>query len=108
MAYIDQLTIYLDILGQPEGFILFKNKNDGEIKIKEVKYEKDIMTSILTRISLLHKAIKSKQLLERPFERNSFQCKTCVHRLVCWKLPMERKLWGFQRLKEAPQGTLAV
>lgn len=93
--YTTQLTIYMHILKLP-GFFVFKCKNDAEWNIKEFKYSKKRMEDILQKAAAIAAALKTKILIDKPFERNSWECKTCPFRLHCWKLPMEQRKWGQQ------------
>lgn len=91
--YVDQLLIYLDILDKPLGFILFKNKNDSELKLKYVKFNQFRFKAILDRLAQVHMGAKKKKLLPRPYAATNYLCKTCAYRMQCWNLPMESKRW---------------
>jgi CRISPR/Cas system-associated exonuclease Cas4 (RecB family) len=93
MSYIEQVHLYMDILSLPKGAILFKDKNSAELKIKEFKYSYDVIKDILDRLANLHKLAKKKELVPRPYERNSWQCRLCPYRLSCYNLPMEARHW---------------
>jgi hypothetical protein len=94
LNYVDQLQIYMDILGKENGFIIFKDKNSAELKVKRLKNDADLMISILNRVAEIHKGVKAKELVARPYGRDTWHCKLCSYRLQCWKLPMEARHWG--------------
>jgi len=93
MKYVEQLTIYLDILSKPLGMLIFKDRNWSEIKIKEVKYDPELMNRILDKIAGLHKGIKEGKLVPRPYKPRDKECKYCPYRLPCQHLPVESKRW---------------
>lgn len=104
MNYVCQLTVYLDILGQSRGFFIFKDKNTSELKIKEVLANPTLMTQILDRIASIHNGIKSKTLMDRPYERTDWHCRLCQFRLACWKLAMESRRWSKRAWEGAKDG----
>jgi CRISPR/Cas system-associated exonuclease Cas4 (RecB family) len=94
LNYVDQLQIYMDILDKKSGFILFKDKNSAELKVMRLKNDPELMNSILDRVAEIHKGVKAKELVSRPYGRDTWHCKLCSYRLQCWKLPMEARHWG--------------
>jgi len=84
----------MDILGKASGFIIFKDKNSAELKVKRLKNDPELMNSILTRVALIHEGVKAKALVQRPYGRDTWHCKLCSYRLQCWKLPMDKRTWG--------------
>jgi CRISPR/Cas system-associated exonuclease Cas4 (RecB family) len=94
LNYVDQLQIYMDILSKKSGFIIFKDKNSAELKIKRLKNDPDLMIAILNRVAEIHKGVKAKELVARPYGRDTWHCKLCSYRLQCWKLPMDKRQWS--------------
>jgi hypothetical protein len=93
MDYVFQLTLYMDMLKFKEGMFIFKDKNSGELRVIELDFDKEVLVDALDWIVEVHKGIKTKTLMDRPYLNNSFQCKTCPFRLHCYKMPMEGKHW---------------
>lgn len=94
MNYVEQVQIYMDILGKKKGMLIFKDKNSAELKVMRFKYDPLLMEKILDRVARIHKKIKAKKLITRPFGRDTWHCKLCSYRLQCWKLPMEARHWS--------------
>jgi CRISPR/Cas system-associated exonuclease Cas4 (RecB family) len=94
MNYLEQVRLYMDILGKTKGALLFKDKNTAELKIKYVSNDDILLTNILDRVAQIHKLNKEKKLITRPYGRDTWHCKLCSYRLQCWKLPMERRAWA--------------
>lgn len=98
-AYVWQLNTYMDIayklgiIPKPKGFFLLKDKNTGQLDTRIQKYDPNILNLVLERTYKIQVAIKTGKILLRPYARNSFQCKTCSYRNVCWGVPMEQKAW---------------
>lgn len=91
--YVWQMQIYLDILGEDKGFFIFKDKNNSALKIVWQERDDELMSKILDHISTLHRGVKEKKMIDRPYGRDTWQCKLCPFRLPCWKLPMENRTW---------------
>lgn len=94
LNYVDQLQIYMDILNLDSGFFIFKDKNSAELKVIRLKRDPDVMLSILNRVAIIHKGVKAKELVARPYGRDTWHCKLCSYRLHCWKLPMDKRTWN--------------
>lgn len=94
MNYVEQVQIYMDILNKHRGMLIFKDKNTSELKIKRFPYDSTLMENILDKVAAIHKAIKEKKLIDRPYGRDTWHCKLCSYRLQCWKLPMETRHWS--------------
>jgi hypothetical protein len=94
MGYIEQVNLYQDILGKEKGGILFKNKNDGELKFMRANLDPEILNRVLDRVAEVHKGAKKEKItIERPYPNSHFFCKTCIYRMPCRSLPMEGKHW---------------
>lgn len=92
--YVEQVQIYMDILDKKKGMLIFKDKNSGELKVKRFMRDPLLMEKILDKVAAIHKSIKRKELVDRPFGRDTWHCKLCTYRLACWKLPMEARRWS--------------
>lgn len=92
--YVEQVQIYMDILNKTKGMLIFKDKNSAELKVKRFNSDPVLMTKILDQVAEIHKGIKAKELVPRPYGRDTWHCKLCSYRLQCWKLPMEVRHWG--------------
>lgn len=91
--YVDQIMVYQDILGIKKGILDFKDKNTSQLNPKEANFDKDYFLTVLDRIAELHKRIKSKELIDRPYDASAWQCRYCEFRIPCRQMPMESKKW---------------
>lgn len=102
MHYIYQLTLYMDMLKKKEAVFIFKDKNNGELRIIEMEFDPALLVQALDRIYEVHVGIKKNiklpkekhKLMERPYNATAWQCKSCVFRLHCRQQPMESKHWS--------------
>lgn len=95
IGYVEQVNLYMDMLGLNEGGILFKDKNSAELAFKETSFDPKFLNDTLDMVADVHKGVKKKKItIEQPYAATSFMCKTCAYRLPCRRLPMESKRWS--------------
>lgn len=94
MKYVEQMHIYMDILGKTESILIFKDRNWSTIKVKRVEFNPDFMEKLLDKLAFITKAVKKGDMIDRPYAVKSKECKRCPFRMACWKLPMETMRWA--------------
>jgi CRISPR/Cas system-associated exonuclease Cas4 (RecB family) len=86
--HIEQLLIYMKILQQSFGYLIYENKNNHELRFFPIQVNqkyKDFINYFFDWMKQVQKAFDDKQLPENPF-RNKFEnkiCKGCDFFKVC-------------------------
>lgn len=84
--HIEQLLIYMKILKQQVGAIVYENKNTNEILVIPVVAKQehiDFINYLFDWMRKVKKAFDDKQLPERGYRQNSKICKGCPVEKVC-------------------------
>jgi CRISPR/Cas system-associated exonuclease Cas4 (RecB family) len=86
--HIEQLLLYMKILQQSFGYLIYENKNNHELRFFPIQVNqkyKDFINYFFDWMKQVQKAFDDKQLPENPF-RNKFDnkiCKGCDFLKVC-------------------------
>lgn len=92
--YIMQLQTYLDIFDKEWGFLFFKDKGFGGLKVFWFKRDQEwFQRRVLNRMAKIHLATLNSKMIKRPFTKSSDECKGCFFRIHCWNKPMEKRSW---------------
>jgi len=84
--HIEQLLIYMKILKQQVGAIVYESKNTHElcvIPVVATQQHVDFIDYLFDWLRKVRKAFDDKQLPERGFRQNSKTCKSCPLESVC-------------------------
>lgn len=80
-GYITQMFLYLLMMNEEEGIILFKNKATGALKQIEVKLDYEYAEGICKKLERVNSHVKAGTLPERTEERAI--CQYCDFRHIC-------------------------
>jgi hypothetical protein len=92
--YYLQLQVYLQLFDKEKGFLLFKDKNSGALKIFWYDKDQEAFDKVLANLAFIHRACIDKKFVKRPYTASSKECKRCFMRIHCWKKPYEKRRWG--------------
>lgn len=84
--HIEQVLIYMKILGLKYGAIVYENKNTHEIYVIPItvtQERKDFINYLFDWMQRTKKAFDEKQLPERAYRKNSKICQSCPLEKVC-------------------------
>lgn len=80
-----QLLIYMKIEEAEQGFMLYENKNTGEMLIMPVYMTGENKRIIDQAFEWFQQVWDNKELPVRPFDKTSFECRYCPFKQHCWK-----------------------
>lgn len=82
-----QILIYMKLREVENGFILYENRNTGEILVLPVSIEgyEEYLDYLWDWMCEVRAAWENKTLPERPYRTNSKVCKRCPVRKTCWE-----------------------
>lgn len=84
--HIEQVLIYMKVLGLKYGAVVYENKNTYEIcsiPVTVTQEHKDFIEYLFDWMKQVKKAFDEKQLPERGFRKNSKVCQSCPLEKVC-------------------------
>ena len=84
--HLIQILIYMKLTDSTKGFLLYENKNTGELLVLPV-YMDDANTKIVDEAFEWMKVVYEQakhEIPQRPFTRSSPACKYCPLAEVCW------------------------
>ena len=101
-VYYAQTQLYMHFLKLTRTLWIVVNKNDDNIHIERIRYNKDHAEDLLRKAdSILMSTFPPRQ----PFVRTYFECKWCDAKDVCWNgLPMEKNCRTCKSLCLAHEG----
>lgn len=79
-----QLLIYMKIEECDQGFMLYENKNTGEMLIMPVFMTGEHKRIVDEAFEWFQKVWENKELPLRPFTKGSKECKYCPFKAHCW------------------------
>lgn len=79
-----QLLIYMKIEKTDQGFMLYENKNTGEILIMPVFMTGEHKRIVDEAFEWFKMVWENKELPLRPFSKGSMECKYCPFKAHCW------------------------
>jgi CRISPR/Cas system-associated exonuclease Cas4 (RecB family) len=87
-THLRQINLYMYVLGIHDGIVLYENKANQEVKEFEIKYQPELIESILATCHNLKKALELDTPPQRPTwlsSKESRTCKYCPYKTECWK-----------------------
>jgi hypothetical protein len=78
-GWADQMQVYLHLMKRPEGIMIFKDKNCGEIKIINVKADRDHVERLLLKCDRINLAVRVKKMPD-PMPWDEAVCGRCGFR----------------------------
>lgn len=81
-----QLLIYMKIEEADQGFMLYENKNTGEILIMPVFMTNENKRIVDEAFEWFQLVWDNKELPVRPFAKSSFECRYCPFKKHCWEV----------------------
>jgi CRISPR/Cas system-associated exonuclease Cas4 (RecB family) len=82
--HLIQLLIYMKIRKAKQGFMLYENRNTGEILIMPVFMTGEYKRIVDEAFEWFEKVYQNKELPVRPFTKGSIECKYCPFKAHCW------------------------
>jgi len=87
-SHLRQINLYMYCLGITEGVILYEWKPTQEVKEFQVKFQEELISSILAGCSTVKSALDNNTTPMRPMNASldAQMCKTCPHYNRCWSI----------------------
>lgn len=88
MSHLRQINLYMYCLGIHDGVFIYEWKPTQDVKEFSVKFQPELIESILTSCRLVVRALESGIPPMRPAwieDSNNKTCKSCPYNNVCWK-----------------------
>lgn len=79
-----QLQLYMYLTGIKEGMLLYENKNTQELKEFFISYDEKLVKEVVNQIVYVNEHVNKKTLPPKEYEENSFECRYCPFRDICW------------------------
>lgn len=83
--HVQQLQLYMHMTGIHRGLLLYENKNDQTLMDFWVDYDKYIADAVMLKIKKAAYYYKNGKYPNRDYQKDSFQCKYCNYRSICWQ-----------------------
>jgi CRISPR/Cas system-associated exonuclease Cas4 (RecB family) len=80
-GYLDQIQLYLLMANEPEGILLLKNKQTGQLKQIYIDIDFEYAEQIAKKLELVNKHVATKTYPERITDRSV--CQYCDFRHIC-------------------------
>lgn len=82
-----QLLIYMYVYKKEKGFFVIEDKNDHSLLVIPVKMTEqnlELVERVFEWMRLVKKNADEGELPKRPFNKSSFNCKSCPVKKTCW------------------------
>jgi hypothetical protein len=83
-SYRAQAQVYMWLTGVPRTLFVIKDKNNSSWKFFELLYNPKFFRSLVAKWTRILTAVKSEELLDREYARDSLECEWCRHNDTCW------------------------
>lgn len=84
--HIKQVQLYLHYFKIPQGIIIYEDKNTQNLKEFSLKYDPELVQSILKDFKTLREQIKQDILPDIPKDIEVWRCQYCEYRDECQKI----------------------
>lgn len=84
-AHILQLQFYLRAFNCQKGYLLYVQKDNGNLAFFEIRYDQPTYYEVINRSKTLHKCLLGKKLPEPEGRTSSWECNYCDWKEECWK-----------------------
>jgi len=75
---------YKDYFPITKSIIVVENKNNQFVEEFSIKYDEELMQSILKTIKKLFSYVDNNKLPQRGFDKDSQECRWCDYNKICW------------------------
>lgn len=83
--HVAQLQLYLMLTDIQDGVLFYENKNTQEWVEKWIKSNSKYHQHLINKINKINYCVEYGQIPEKEYKIDSFDCKYCDHKNMCWE-----------------------
>lgn len=93
-SHLRQINLYMYCLGIHSGVVLYEWKPTQDVKEFEIKFQPELIASILAGCSTVKSALDNNTTPMRPMNASldAQMCKTCPHYKRCWSIDEDQQI----------------
>lgn len=81
-SHVEQINMYMGILGIDKGYIIYINRANGSVKVFPVKYSEKMFNETLKKADKLWESLRNNK---PPEKQLSHECNNCPFRWICYR-----------------------